>query len=167
MSPTSSPLLKHTRRVLNTNSYCAQLISSDRRGDAQKVSNMVRARHEEIQKIERDFIELAQMFQDLDALVVQQDAAVERIDVAAEGVREDVGKGRTEIETAIKSARARNRKKWWCLGISSMHQISSFQPASSVLTLFSSSHPHHHCGCDRCCCCSHPGLDSPQILFPG
>lgn len=76
---------------------------------------MVRARHEEIQKIERDFKELAQMFQDLDALVVQQDAAVARIDDAGEEVTTNVVKANEEIKTAIDKTRSRNRKKWWCL----------------------------------------------------
>ena len=92
-----------------------QLIQSDRRGDAQKVSQMVRARHDEIQKIERDFVELAQLFTDLDALVVQQDVAVNDIETKGQEVNDNVNKANTEIDTAIKSARSRRRKKWWCL----------------------------------------------------
>ncbi|PGH07917.1 hypothetical protein AJ79_06125 [Helicocarpus griseus UAMH5409] len=101
----------------NQQIFSQALIQSDRRGDAQKVSQMVRARHDEILKIERDLIELAQMFQDLDTLVVQQEAAVEQIDQQAEDVNENMHKGNEEIDGAIEKARARNKKKWICLGI--------------------------------------------------
>jgi syntaxin 1B/2/3 len=76
---------------------------------------MVRARHLEIQKIERDFMELAQMFTDLEQLVVQQDAPITQIDEQGEQVATDVVKANEEIKGAIDKARARNRKKWWCL----------------------------------------------------
>ncbi|OAX77357.1 hypothetical protein ACJ72_08347, partial [Emergomyces africanus] len=97
--------------------FTQALMQSDRRGDAQQVSQMVRARHEEILKIERDLLELSQMFQDLDAIVIQQEAAVERIDDQTQIVHENITKGNEEIGGAIKSARARNKKKWICLGI--------------------------------------------------
>lgn len=60
-------------------------------------------------------IELAQLYQDMDVLVTQQEAAVINIDVQGEQVTDDVVKANEEITTAIASARARNRKKWWCL----------------------------------------------------
>ncbi|ODH49232.1 hypothetical protein GX48_04663 [Paracoccidioides brasiliensis] len=101
----------------NQQIFSQALIQSDRRGDAQKVSQIVRARHDEILKIERDLLELAQMFQDLDTLVVQQEAAVERIDQQAEDVNANMQKGNEEITGAIAKARARNKKKWICLGI--------------------------------------------------
>ncbi|PGH06366.1 syntaxin 1B/2/3 [Blastomyces parvus] len=97
--------------------FSQALMQSDRRGDAQKVSQMVRARHDEILKIERDLLELSQMFQDLDAIVIQQEAAVERIDEQTEQVHDNITKGNEEINGAIKKARARNKKKWICLGI--------------------------------------------------
>lgn len=99
----------------NQQIFSQALIQSDRRGDAQKVSQMVRARHEEIQKIERDLIELAQLFTDLDTIVVQQDPATVQIEQQGEVVHENVTKANTEITGAIEKARARNRKKWWCL----------------------------------------------------
>jgi len=79
--------------------------------------NAVENRHQAIQKIEQQMIELAQLFQDMEALVVQQEAAVEAIDQRGEEVVENLDKGTQEIGHAIVSARARNRKKWWCLGI--------------------------------------------------
>ena len=59
--------------------------------------------------------ELAQLFQDMEALVVQQEPAVADVEQKSEGIQTNVGKANVEMDGAIKSARARNRKKWWCL----------------------------------------------------
>lgn len=77
-------------------------------------------------------IELAQLFQDLDAIVVQQEETVMKIDESGEQVQENVQKANVEIGGAIEKARARNRKKWWCVGISSKF---STDASSSVLAL--------------------------------
>ncbi len=77
----------------------------------------VRGRHQDIQKIEQQMMELAQLFQDLEALVVQQEPAVTNIEQKGEEVTENVGKGNTELDGAIVKARAARRKKWICLGI--------------------------------------------------
>lgn len=96
-----------------------QLLQQGRRGNAQNILSAVQARNEEIQKIERDLIELAQLFQDLDATVIQQEAAVQNIEQQGEQVEENVAKANVEIGGAINSARAARRKKFWCLGIAS------------------------------------------------
>jgi syntaxin 1B/2/3 len=91
------------------------LLSSDRRGQASSTLRNVKERHEAIQNIERQMVELAQLFQDLDQIVQQQEPLVADIETKGEAVRDDVTKGTDEIGTAIVSARSRNRKKWWCL----------------------------------------------------
>ena len=60
-------------------------------------------------------IELAQLFQDLDVLVVQQERLVMNMEQKGEEVVDNVTNANEQIDTAIKSARSRNRKKWWCL----------------------------------------------------
>jgi syntaxin 1B/2/3 len=60
-------------------------------------------------------IELAQLFQDMEALVVQQGAAVEVIEQQGTETVDNVGQANVEINGAIEKARSRNRKKWWCL----------------------------------------------------
>ena len=62
-------------------------------------------------------IELAQLFQDVDQAIVEQDAAFEQIDNQGEEVHTNVGKANVQIDGAIKHARAARRKKWICLGI--------------------------------------------------
>jgi len=91
------------------------LLSSDRRGQAQSSLRNVKERHEAIQKIERQMVELAQLFQDLDQIVMEQEPLVENIEQKGEEVHDNVVQGNVEIGGAIEKARARNRKKWWCL----------------------------------------------------
>lgn len=97
--------------------FTQALMQSNRQGQATATLNNVRDRHAQILKIERQMTELAQLFQDMNTLVVQQEVAVAQIEQKAEEVVENLDKGNEEIVTAVKTARATRRKKWWCLGI--------------------------------------------------
>ncbi|KFX99918.1 hypothetical protein V490_01569 [Pseudogymnoascus sp. VKM F-3557] len=92
------------------------LLQSNRAESRQALSN-VKIRHEAIQEIEAQMMELALLFQDMGALVVQQENSVTMIEKKGEEVQENLDKGTEHIGVAIKSARSRNRKKWYCLGI--------------------------------------------------
>ncbi|KAI0534699.1 SSO2 protein [Xylaria digitata] len=93
------------------------LMQSNRRGQAQAVLNAVQDRHAQLQKIEQQMMELAQLFQDMDTLVMQQDVAVANIEQKAEDVVENLDRGNVEIGTAVNTARATRKKKWICLAI--------------------------------------------------
>jgi syntaxin 1B/2/3 len=60
-------------------------------------------------------VELAQLFNDLDQIVQQQEPLVANIEQKGEEVEQNVKAANTEIVGAIDKARARNRKKWWCV----------------------------------------------------
>lgn len=60
-------------------------------------------------------VELAQLFQDLDQVVQQQEPLVANIEQKGEEIHDNVVQGNVEIGGAIEKARSRNRKKWWCL----------------------------------------------------
>jgi syntaxin 1B/2/3 len=60
-------------------------------------------------------VELAQLFQDLDQIVMQQEPLVTNIEQKGEEIHDNVVQANTEIGGAIEKARSRNRKKWWCL----------------------------------------------------
>lgn len=62
-------------------------------------------------------IELAQLFTDLENIVVQQDPLVQNIEQKGEEVQDNIVKANTELGGAVKSARAARKKKWICLGI--------------------------------------------------
>ena len=75
---------------------------------------------------------LAQLFQDLEAAVVQQEPAVTQIEQRGEEVTEHVAKANTELTGAVRDAHAARRKKWWCLGIAGVYNGSAI--CSSILT---------------------------------
>jgi syntaxin 1B/2/3 len=80
-------------------------------------------------------IELAQLFEDLNQIVQEQEPLVADIEQKGEEVRENVTKGNEEIGKAIVSARARNRKKWWCLLICLLIIIVIAVTAAVVITI--------------------------------
>ena len=90
-------------------------MNSGRSGQAQTTLNAVRQRHEAIQNIERTMIELAELFQDLDTMVLQQDEVVRQIEEKGEEVQENIFKANEELDVGIKSARGARKKKWICL----------------------------------------------------
>ena len=104
----------------NQQVFSQALMQSDRRGQSRSALNAVQNRHEAIQKIEQQMYELAELFQDMENLVVQQEAAVTNIEMKGEEVVENMDKGTEQIGVAIKSARNARKWKWWCLGICGM-----------------------------------------------
>lgn len=119
------------------------LMQSDRRGQARAVLSAVQDRHAAIQKIEQQMIELAQLFQDMDTLVVQQEEQVQQIEQKGEEVVENLDKGNVELGGAVKSARGARRKKWICLGICGMYSPSRFIRCQTFANLHNSCHPYH------------------------
>lgn len=122
----------------NQQVFSQALLQSDRRGQSRQALSNVQNRHAAIQKIESQMIELAQLFQDMEAMVVQQDDSVAMIEQKGEEVQENLDKGTEHIATAIKSARSRNRKKWYCLGIVSTYYRSTLAKTESNLSQLSS-----------------------------
>ncbi len=64
-------------------------------------------------------IELAQLFQDVDAAIVEQEAPVQQIEKQTENTQENVAGGNKHLDGAIVKARSIRKKKWICLGLGS------------------------------------------------
>jgi len=90
-------------------------LKGNRSGQASSVLGAVRARHNELQRIEATLTELAAIFADMAQIVEAQDPVLEHTEQNAIKTAEDVDKGNTEIEKANEHARRRNRLKWYCL----------------------------------------------------
>lgn len=101
--------------------FSQAMMQSDRQGRARAALSAVQDRHQALQKIEQQMVELAQLFQDMDTLVVQQEAAVTQIEQKGEEVVENLDKGNEEIGVAVNTARKTRKKKWICLGICGMY----------------------------------------------
>jgi len=131
----------------NQQMFSQALMQSDRRGQAQSTMRAVTDRHEAIKKIEQQMIELSELFQDMDNLVVQQEAAVTNIEMKGEEVVDHMDKGNEQIGVAIQSARNTRKWKWWCLGICGKFLL-AFNRVELSLMACRSAHYHHYCG--RC-----------------
>lgn len=106
----------------------------------------VQGRHQEIKQIERTLMVVAQLIIDLAAHVDVHQAVVEQVNQQSEVVQENVGQANVQLNGAIKSARAANRKKWWCLGIARLSlplNIVGRHTDSGVSTYHY--HHRHHC----------------------
>lgn len=101
----------------NAQIFQQALLSSDRRGQSQTALNAVRQRHNEIQRIEQTIMELAELFQDLDVIVSEQEPLIQNIEQKGEEIHENVQQANVELSHGVKSARGARKKKWICFFI--------------------------------------------------
>ena len=110
----------------NNQVFSQALMQSDRQGRARAALSAVQDRHKALVKIEEQMVELSQLFQDMDTLVVQQEAAVMQIEQKGEEVVDNLDKGNEEMGVAVNTARKTRKKKWICLGICGMFALHFF-----------------------------------------
>lgn len=103
----------------DTQIFQQALMQSDRRGQAQSTLRNVQQRHDAIQQIEKTMMELQSLFQDLDAIVVQQEPMIENIEKQADDTNTHMINANEQLGIATVSARKARRKKWMCLGLAS------------------------------------------------
>ncbi|KAF2028790.1 t-SNARE [Setomelanomma holmii] len=94
-----------------------QALKSNRSGQASSVLGAVRARHNDIQRIEKTMSELALLFQQLNEQVVYQEAQVQQAEQQTEQVTEDATQANKQLDAGIVSARRARKLKWWTLGV--------------------------------------------------
>jgi len=92
-------------------------MSSARSSNAQSTLGAVKARHEEIQRIERTLIELVELFEEMAKEVEAAEPVVAKVDEHVENVHQDLVKGNGELIVAKKHAWNTRRNKWICLGV--------------------------------------------------
>jgi len=90
-------------------------LKSNRSGQASSVLGAVRARHNDIQKIERTLGDLALLFQQLNEAVIYQEPAVAAIEDQTFHVNEDTTNANVQLDKGIASARRARKLKWWTL----------------------------------------------------
>ncbi|KAI1429162.1 t-SNARE [Xylaria sp. FL1777] len=90
-------------------------LRTNRTGQASSVLGAVRARHNELQRIEKTLLELANLFQDLAVLVEQQEVPVAQAEQNAEDTTKYMEQGNQQVKKGIISARNARKWKWWCL----------------------------------------------------
>jgi syntaxin 1B/2/3 len=77
----------------------------------------VRARHNDMLKIEKSITELLELLQVLNTLIVEQGVVIEDVAQKAEQTHDNLGTANTQITQAVHHARRSRRLKWWCFGI--------------------------------------------------
>ncbi|KAI0160588.1 t-SNARE [Xylariaceae sp. FL1272] len=85
---------------------------------ADAVWTAIYARHDQLQNINQQIKDLAELVQQLDNLVMEQEETIVTTEKKTEDVGEDLVKGNENVAVAVNTARATRNKKWWCLGIS-------------------------------------------------
>ncbi|GJJ12072.1 hypothetical protein Clacol_006313 [Clathrus columnatus] len=98
--------------------FAQMLHSCNRFGESRAVFREVQERHDDIKKIERTLYELAQLFNDMDTLVMAQGEIIDEITIFTNDVEKSTEIGYIQMGKATKSARARRTKKWICVGVS-------------------------------------------------
>ncbi len=99
----------------NNQIFAEAVMNSNRRGQAEAALNEVQTRHRDIQQISRTMNELAELFEDMQQLVAEQEPIVATIENKAQEAQQDIEGGVAQTNKAVKSARAMRKKKWWCL----------------------------------------------------
>ncbi|KAH7132656.1 t-SNARE [Dendryphion nanum] len=94
-----------------------QALQSNRSGQASSVLGAVRARHNDIQRIEKTMRELNQLFEQLAEEVTYQEQAVVSTETAAIQVNEDTTQVNKELDKGIVHAKRARRLKWWVFWI--------------------------------------------------
>lgn len=92
-------------------------LKTNRTATASTVLGAVRARHNDIQRIERTLLELNQLFQDLAEAVVVQEPMIQQAEQHTENVKNDTEAGNVQLDKGIKSAKNARRLKWWLFWI--------------------------------------------------
>ncbi|KAK3672460.1 hypothetical protein LTR78_007767 [Recurvomyces mirabilis] len=92
-------------------------LKTNRSATANTVLGAVRARHNDIQKIERTLIELNQLMEDLATAIVLQEEPIQQTEMATANVQKDTEAGNVQLDKGIKSARNARKLKWWCFFI--------------------------------------------------
>lgn len=110
-------LIDQTNFVPTTKLTLSQL-KTNRTGQASTVLGAVRARHNELQRIEATLTDLAAMFADMAQIVEAQEDVIVNTENSAIRTVEHVDQANIQIEKAKDTARNRRKLKWWCLWIS-------------------------------------------------
>lgn len=97
--------------------FSQALLNSNRYGEARGALREVQTRHEDIKKIEKTLVELAQLFQEIDILITEQGEQIDVIDQHGAAVEQDMNQGLQATNKAVDSARRARKKRIICFVI--------------------------------------------------
>ncbi|EMR08637.1 hypothetical protein PNEG_03113 [Pneumocystis murina B123] len=97
--------------------FSQALLRSNRHGEARIALQEVQERHQDIKKIEQTIMELAELFNEMNILIEQQDEPLQVISQQAETVYTNIEQGVQHQDKAIENIRAARRKRCYCFGL--------------------------------------------------
>lgn len=77
----------------------------------------VRARHNDMLKIEKSILELLELLELLNQQIVQQGQVIQEIDNKAADTTTHLNDANKQIEEGVRRARRARKLKWWCFFI--------------------------------------------------
>ncbi|CEP12973.1 hypothetical protein [Parasitella parasitica] len=97
--------------------FAQSLMQNSRSGQAKAVLSEVQTRHDDIKRIQKTILELAQLFEDMQMMVEEQGQVLDQVENNAENTHADVEQGVKHVDRAIILARSTRAKKWCCFFI--------------------------------------------------
>lgn len=97
--------------------FAQSLMQNSRSGQAKAVLSEVQTRHDDIKRIQRTIMELAQLFEDMQMMVEEQGQTIDQIEQNAQDTTKDLEQGNKHVDKAIILARSTRAKKWCCFFI--------------------------------------------------
>ncbi|AEO63512.1 97e8f125-5ddc-43c3-8198-2c450bef278a [Thermothielavioides terrestris] len=92
-------------------------LRTNRSGHASAVLGNVRARHNDMLKIEKSIMELLELLEILNQQVVQQGQVIQNIDDKAQDTNTHLNDATIQLNKGVEHARRARKLKWWCFGI--------------------------------------------------
>ncbi|KAK0209057.1 t-SNARE [Desarmillaria ectypa] len=95
----------------------SEAVLSSSYGEARLAYREVQSRQQDLVQMERTMAELAQLFNDMQAIVEQHDEQIKVIEHTAQEVNVNTEQGLSLTEDAVRFARSIRKKKWMCFWI--------------------------------------------------
>ncbi|KAF5134055.1 Syntaxin-like protein psy1 [Metarhizium anisopliae] len=110
-----SRLQEEARRDWGNEGVFQDALMNNRSEQATQVLGNVRARHQDLQRLEKDLSEIALLYQELATMVEQQDETIVATEQNAEYTVDNMEAGNQQVKVATDHARRARKLKWWCL----------------------------------------------------
>ncbi|KAL2157711.1 hypothetical protein VTH06DRAFT_5194 [Thermothelomyces fergusii] len=92
-------------------------LRTNRSGQASAVLGNLRARHNDMVKIERDIMQLIELIELLNQEIVQQEPIIQAIEQKNMETADNLGGANVQLQEGVTRARRARKLKWWCFGV--------------------------------------------------
>ncbi|KAJ2767476.1 hypothetical protein IWQ56_003317 [Coemansia nantahalensis] len=97
--------------------FMQKIRRSNKNGQMTLVLNRVQERRDEVKKIEKAIMELAELFAEMSKMVNEQQETLDSIEAAVEVSHTNVDTGHREVKQAVVITKKTRKLRWWFLGV--------------------------------------------------